>query len=337
MALTSAPCPGVMRFAARLSLLPLLALLVAATLAAHVAPARAAEPFTVSVAPASEPVAPGGTAVFRIRVEGQIAAPPSFNYDVEGGTLTGVASLDPTAANVAEGAVFVTRETAGAATLTVRFGGAVLATSSARFGVTGNVSVRVNLNAGPEAAARTWRYEVLSASGQVVATLTANTSGDAPATTVTATNLPYGYYTVRQVLGGDTRTTCSGGSFYEVQEPVSAQTTIELASAAASVTFTIAPCPGIPDLNVSIPIDTIAQPGTVGDADVEPGVTPVSEVRGTRQEGPGSPLPPVAGNTAPVGHPTGSNTTFILLLGALGLMAPGAGMLALVHHNRRRR
>lgn len=337
MARTSAPCPGVMRFAVRLLPLPFLVLLTVLALAASAVSASAAEPYTVSVSPTSEPVAPGATAVFRIRVEGQIAALPSFQYDVQGGTVTGVASLDPTAANVAEGAVFVTRESAGAATLSIRLGSTVLARGSVRFGATGSVNVNVNLQAGPEAAARTWRYEVLSASGQVVATLTANTSGDAPAQTVSAANLPYGFYTVRQVLGGDTRTSCSGGSFYEVQEPVSAETTIELASATASVDFTIAPCPGLPDIDVSIPIDTIASPGTVGDGDVEPGVTPVSEVRGTRQEGPGNPLPPVAGNAAPLSGSPPSSTTFILLLGAFGLMAPGAGMLALAHRNRCRR
>ena len=76
-----------MRFAVRLSPLPFLVLLTVLALAASAVSARAAEPYTVSVSPASEPVAPGATAVFRIRVEGQIAALPSFQYDVQGGTL----------------------------------------------------------------------------------------------------------------------------------------------------------------------------------------------------------------------------------------------------------
>lgn len=325
-----------MRFAARL-FLPSLALVLITSFVTLTPAAHAAEPFAVSVSAGNEPLQPGQTAVFRIRVEGQIASLPSFDYDVQGGTLTGVSSLDPTAANVAEGAVFVTRDSAGMATVSVRFGSAVLASGSARFGATGNLSVNVSLNAGPDAAARTWRYEVVSTSGQVVATLTANTSGDSPAATVTAANLPYGFYTVRQVLGGDTRTSCDGGSFYQVQAPVSAETTIELASASASVVFTIAPCPGIPDIDVSIPIDTIGGTGTVGDADVEPGLTPVSEVRGTRQEGPGNPLPPSAGNAQLSAPISDSTTMVILLLGAFGLMAPGAGMLVLAQRGRRRR
>ena len=74
-----------------------------------------------------------------------------------------------------------------------------------------------------------------------------------------------------------------------------------------------------------------------GDADVEPGVTPVSEVRGTRQEGPGNPLPPTAGN-AQISEPdASSNTMLFLLLGAFGLMAPGMGMLAVAYRNRRER
>lgn len=329
----SAPCPGAMRVAARLSALPLMTLLILGVAAAFGATARAAGPYTVTVSAATDPVAPGATAVFHVRVEGQTANLPSFAYDVTGGTVAGVASLDPTAANVAEGAVFVSRDSAGTATLNVRLGSTVLATSSVRFASLGSLNVRVTLNAGIDAAARTWRYEVVSASGQVVATLTANTSGDAPVSTVTATGLPFGFYTVRQVLGGDTRTACDGNAFYVVQAPVSAETTVELASAETSVAFTIAPCPGIPDLEVSIPIDTIAQPGTVGDADVEPGVTPISEVRGTRQEGPGEPLPPAAGNTMTA--PGSSMNTLLLLLGGLGLLAPGATLLVAAQRTRR--
>ncbi len=327
-----------MRFTARLSA-SLLAITVFAGVlgAARVAPAYAAEPYAVSIAAAKETQAPGETAVFRIRVDGQVGQLPTFDYDVQGGTLTGVASLDPTAANVAEGAIFVTRETAGTVTVNVRLGTSVLATGSARFAALGSVNVSVQLLAGTDAAARTWRYEVLAAGGQVVATLTANTSGDAPLNTVSVANLPYGFYTVRQVLGGDTRTACAAGAFYEVQSPNGAETTIELAAASAGVTFTIAPCPDIPDLGVSIPIDTIARPGAVGDADVLPGETPISEVRGTRQEGPGDPLPPAAGNALTAGQPATGSTMLILMLGAFALMIPGSAMLCLARGSRPRR
>ena len=89
-----------------------------------------------------------------VKVEGQTAALPSFQYDVEGGVLAAVTSLDPTAANVAEGAVFITRENEGTARLTVRFGGEVLATGQARFANMGKVTVNLTVDAGPNAAAR---------------------------------------------------------------------------------------------------------------------------------------------------------------------------------------
>ena len=78
--------------------------------------------------------------------------------------------------------------------------------------------------------------------------------------------------------------------------------------------FTIEPCAALPtDLSVLIPVDTIAPaPGFVGDADVFPGETPVSEVRGARDEGPGNPLPPRAGNSAPQARKP--RTPFLLLL-----------------------
>lgn len=301
-------------------------------------PAHAALPFTVTVTPAKDTVAPGATAVFRIRVDGQTATLPSFNFDVEGGTLAGISSLDPTAANVAEGAVFVTRDTAGLATLSVRLGGEVLATSQALFAQAGVVSVSVQLEADAAAAARTWRYEVVSASGLVVASLTANTSGDAPLHTVVTPELPYGFYTVRQVLGNDTRPACAAGVFYEVAAPVGAETTIELASAASSVRFVIRPCPSLPrDLAVIIPIDTLAPPaGILGEPDVLPGEAPISEVRGVRQPGPGEPLPPATGNTSAVDPASSAQSVLALVLGALAALSGGAATVATARNRPRR-
>ena len=287
--------------------------------------ASAAVPYSVSATPAESTVAVGGTAIFRVKVEGQTAALPSFQYDVEGGVLAAVTSLDPTAANVAEGAVFITRENEGTARLTVRFGGEVLATGQARFANMGKVTVNLTVDAGPNAAARTWRYEVLTPGGQVVAVLDANTSGDAPNSRVSTAALPYGFYTVRQVLGSDTRTACANGVFYEAVNP---ETTIELAANEATVPFVIRPCPSLPaDLGVVIPIDTIAPPGE----------TPISEVRGVRDEGPGAasatPLPPSTGNSARANSAT-HNTQLILIAGALAMLLPGAGLVAVAARRR---
>jgi hypothetical protein len=288
--------------------------------------AQAAVPFTVSVSPAKETVPVGELAVFNVKVEGQTASLPSFSFEVEGGAVAGVGSIDPTAANVAEGTVFVSRESEGTAKLTVRFGSEVLAAGQAKFARMGKVDVRVTLDAGPDAAARTWRYEVLTPGGQVVATLQANTSGDSPADLVSTADLPYGFYTVRQVLGNDTRTACAAGVFYRVTTPGSAETTIELAAGSASANFSIAPCPDLPtDLGVVIPIDTIAPGGVVGDADVLPGETPISEVRGTRQEGPDAPLPPATGNSV---SPAAHTPAYFFLLLVLGLAATATPVAA---------
>jgi hypothetical protein len=285
--------------------------------------AEAAASYAVSVSATSDPVSLGDLAIFRVRVEGQTASLPSFDFDVEGGRLAAVASIDPTAANIAEGTVFVTRETPGTAQLRVRLGNEVLATGQVRFAAMGKVNVRVSLDAGPDAAARTWRYEVVSATGSVVGSLTANTSGDSPVNMVTSGQLPYGQYTIRQVLGNDTRTACAAGTFYRV---AAAEAAIELSSPQATANFTIFPCPDLPaGISVQIPVDTIAPPaGVVGDADVFPGETPVSEVRGAREEGPGNVLPPSVGNTLAESDQASSAFTFLFVFGAVATLVPAA-------------
>lgn len=231
------------------------------------------------------------------------------DYDVHGGTLTGVVALNSTGSATAEGTVHVARNTAGAARLRVLLAGQPLASAEATFAPMGHVQVRVQLDAGIEAAARTWRFEVVNTSEQVVATLVAGTSGDAPVAIVSSAALPYGFYTVRQVLGSDTGVACTGRAFYEVVAPVSAATTLELAAASALAQFEIRPCAALPaDPQVNIPIDTLAPggfgPGVIGDAGVLPGVTPINDVRGAQQAG-DAPLPPRTGNSAP-GAPSGS-------------------------------
>lgn len=306
------------RTARLLSLLGILGALVLA-FADGRGSASAAVPYAVSATPAEATVAPGGTAVFRVKVEGQTANLPTFQYDVQGGELAAVTSLDPTAANVAEGAVFVTRDGEGVARLTISLGNEVLATGQVRFANMGTLTIELVVNAGPDAAARTWRYEVLTPGGQLVATLDANTSGDAPLSRVSTAALPYGFYTVRQVLGSDTRTSCAAGVFYEAVNP---ETTLELAANVAVARFEIRPCPSLPaNLGVDIPVDTI----------VPAGETPISEVRGAREEGPGAllnpPLAPAAGNTRD-SLDQANNTRTILFIAALLMLLPGAGLMA---------
>jgi len=195
-----------MTFPARILLIALLGSLAAGLYLSAFGPAAAAQSFAVTVAPKQNAFPTGADAAFSVRVEGQTTALPSFDYSIEGGSLSGVLPPNPVAANVAEGTVFVNRATPGTARLTVSFAGEVLATAEARFGAVGHLQVQATLDAGPDAAARTWRFEVVNTSGQVVGSLSLSTSGDAPTGSTSTAALPHGFYTVRQVLGGDTRT-----------------------------------------------------------------------------------------------------------------------------------
>ena len=203
----------------------------------------------------------------------------------------------------------------------------------------GAIAINLTLQAGPEAAARTWRFEVVNTSGLVVETLSVGTSGDRLAATVTTGAIPRGFYTVRQVLTNDTKATCDGGTFYEVTAPVGASTVVELAGSAVSVEFSIRPCAALPrNLDVNIPIDTLgpAGPGVIGDASVLP-ETPINEVRGARSEGPGEPLAPNTGNT--VAGPGEESILFPLLLtlGAIFTLTPPAAMATNAARQRSRR
>jgi hypothetical protein len=309
---------------ARILLLALLGSLAAGLYLSASGPAAAAQSFTVSLAPKQNAFPAGADAAFSVRVEGQTTALPSFDYSIEGGSLSGVLPPNPIAANVAEGTVFVNRATPGIARVTVSFAGEVLATAEARFGAVGLLQVQATLDAGPDAAARTWRYEVVNTSGQVVSTLSLSTSGDDPTGVASTAAIPHGSYTVRQVLGGDTRTSCAPGAFYAVTAPAGAATTVQLATETATVAFTIRPCPDLPaSLEVQIPVDTIAPGlggGVLGEADFLPGEEPINEVRGAREPGPGIPLPPGTGNTLS-GASSSSSISFLLLVIGAAVMA----------------
>lgn len=196
----------------------------------------------------------------------------------------------------------------------------------------GVISVQVTLQADKAAAARTWRFEVVNLSGTVVETLSAGASGDRLNSTVTTGAIPHGFYTVRQVLTNDTKASCADGAFYEVTAPVSASTVVELAGPVLSVPFVIRPCAALPkDLNVQVPIDTIARPvgGVIDDASVLPRPAVVDEVRGVRSGGPAAPLAPNTGTS--VAASRGARMSRILVsLGAVLASFSAAGMAVAV-------
>jgi hypothetical protein len=308
-------------------------LLTVASAAAHTS--QAAPLFTVAIAPAQSVAAVGSDGIFMVELTGASDSYPNLEYDVTGGQVTGVVALNATASGQAEGEVHVRRDTPGTATLTASFAGQVLATGDLRFAQLGAVSVTVSVDGGPDAAARTWLFEVTNTSGTVVDRMRVGTSGDEPTATMSSSLVPYGYYGVRQVLGNDTKLTCGAGAFYQVTAPVTAETTLQLADSNVTANFAIHVCAGTPALSVDIPVDPIqpaANAGTLGDA--YPGETPVNEVRGARQ--PGTPLPP---NTGTGLEPVAGNRSNdgLLFLGFMLLTVPTLGVASVAAVRVRRR
>ena len=173
---------------------------------------------------------------------------------------------------------------------------------------TGQLAVQVTLQAGPGAAARTWRFEVVTSAGAVAQTLSLGTSGDAPTSSEATSALPYGVYTVRQILGSDTKLVCDATSFYEVTAPAGAQIVVDLGSPRITVPFTVRPCAALPTkLKVQAPIDTAAPLPT-------PTPPTLDEVRGSRSERPAAPLAPSTGDSAGASPSSASANDASLLL-----------------------
>lgn len=327
-------------------LLAALAILALSVCALQTRTSRADQLFTVSLTPAASAVPAGSDGAVIVRLQSQQAAFPGLSFDADGGEITSIVPLNTTGAGTAEGTVYVHRDTPGNAHVTASFAGSVLAESNVRFEQMAALGVSITLDAGPNAAARTWHFEVLNPAGAVVASLSAGTSGDKPTATASA-DLPYGFYTVRQLLSNDTKLNCTAGAFYQVTAPVSGETTIELASSAANASFTVKPCGDLPAMSVSVPIDTVTTPvaGSAG-GDVPTGVTPVDEVRGVRQAGPGATTPMVIAKvstpSAPstgsgiASHDNTSSSPFALLAIVLGLAFVGTPVAAYaaIHLNR---
>lgn len=261
------------------------------------------------VPPASVPA--GMDAPLTVRAEGERAEGARLEYSVSGGSIAGVISLNAAGDGVAEATVYVHRDAPGEATLSVARDGVVVATGVARFAPYGQIVVSATLPAEAHASARTWRFEVVSDGGQVMETLSLGTSGAAPTGSATSSWLPYGQYTVRQIFGNDTRTSCAPGIFYAATSPAGAATGVGLRGLQSGVAFTLRACEDAPtSLGASIPIDVID------------GVSPIDEVRGIRWPGPGAPLPPAAG-TGTVDAAPGRTSDAAVLAGlALLLSAP---------------
>jgi hypothetical protein len=308
----------------------------ACALALLAAPSASAAPlFNVTLMPTALQFPAGGEGVLSVRFEGQSALLPGLQFDAQGGDIIAIELLNRIDATTAEGSVRVSRATPGDVRVTASFGGATLATGEARFVDLGSIDVTVTVAGDANAAARTWRYEVLNANGAVVDTVEVGTSGDALTAAKSTIGLPYGSYTVRQVLGNDTKLSCSAGdAFYAVTDPATGAVPVDLNAAAAPVRFAIAVCPGRPKLSFQAPIDVVQPSPQAGTTATEP---PINEVRGVRSAGPGAantPLPPQTGS-GPAGA-ANSLSPLLLLVSVMLLAAPTAYAGARLSVARRR-
>lgn len=290
------------------------AFVIATTLLAFgAASASASSMLTVSVI-SPRPVPAGFETTLTVRAEGDQPELADLDYVVSGGELLGVVSLNAVEPGVAEGNVHVRRETPGEVTLVVKSGGATVASGTAKFASYGQIEVSATLAADAHASARTWRFEVVNDSGAVIETLSLGTSGGTPTGTAASSWLPYGVYTVRQVLGNDTRTSCSAGAFYAVASPAGGAANLQLSARSVSAAFTIAPCESAPtSLGVNVPIDVIDT------------FVPIDEVLGARQAG--APLPPATGTGL---APDAGSTTPWMLAAALAMVVASMGTISLV-------
>lgn len=277
--------------------------------------ASASSVLTVSVI-SPRPVPAGFDTALTVRAEGDQPELAELEYVVSGGDVLGVISLNAVGAGVAEGNVYVRRDTPGEVTLVVRSAGVVVASGSAKFASYGQIQVSATLDADAHASARTWLFEVVDASGSVIDTISLGTSGGAPTGTADSAWLPYGAYTVRQVLGNDTRTSCGAGAFYAVSSPAGGASSVQLSARGVSAAFGIEPCEDAPaSLGVSIPVDVIGP------------FSPLDEVLGARQAG--APLPPATGTGLASQDKTSVNTWFFVLAAlAMALPAMAAGQRA---------
>jgi hypothetical protein len=274
-----------MRFRLSPRAISLVAGLAAAT--ALMTGAEAASPVIVSLIPTELAFAPGADAKVLIRVQADDPESIGLVVTVDNGMLSGIVAPNRVSPGVAEGMAFVRRETDGVATVRARVNGVEVASTLVTFaepvvggspafdpplpttqpdpgqGVdapsnqpastapAGVVAIQANLQAGRDSAARTWRFEVVDAAGNVVVISAFPLSGDAPSV-LKLSDVPDGTYTVRPVLGQDAGYSCVAGKLFEITAPVRV-----VVPGRAEARFTIVPCPAATNPS---PQPTIAEP-----------------------------------------------------------------------------
>jgi hypothetical protein len=268
---------------------------------------RAQSQLAISVAPVDAPIGVGEEAPFVVRVSGADAAALDIRYEVEGGVLVGLLAPAQVGPETFEAVAYVRRDTPGVVTLRVSAGG-VTASASVEAILAGRIRIQLTVHDVVQGASRSWPFEVVDAAGVVVARVNVAASGGFPGTSDTIL-LPYGTYTVRQVLGVDTGLSCSEGRFFAVRQPPGGMATVSVFGPRSVTEFAVDVCPFVAPPSVS------------------PTPTPVEAVAGERTPGPAmTPLPPAAGTGLERAPRTSSGLAFLLV--GVGLAAGGGTLLA---------
>lgn len=276
-----------------------LALIGALSLLSTISLASAsADDASVELTPSAATFAAGADAMFHVTLSGDTDI-YSLDYVAEGGTVSGALALNELGDGRLAGSVFVRRDAPGSATLIASHEGMEVARSTAAFVEGAPVTVEVTLQAGPDAAARTWFFDILDASGTERAFVQVSTSGDRPTFAVASQSLPFGDYTVRPGLNKDIAGDCSGSAFFALTPAEGASVTVS--SGGASVAFAVRTCAS----------ESVPQGGDAGEA--------------AASQGQGDPLPPSTGNGSqetPQLREWQANQLARLLLGIAGATVP---------------
>lgn len=105
--------------------------------------------------------------------------------------------------------------------------------------VNGRVAVSVALEAPPDAAARTWRFELVDASGDVASSISIPLSGEAPRAVAAIEDVPSGDYVLRPVFSSDLGSDCASGAHYRVNSEAAP---VPVRPSGAGASFTISVC-----------------------------------------------------------------------------------------------
>lgn len=103
----------------------------------------------------------------------------------------------------------------------------------------GRIAVSVALDAPVDAAARTWRFELVDENGGVTSSVSIPLSGEAPRAIAAIDDVPAGDYVLRPVFSSDLGSDCATGAHYRVSSEAAS---VPVRPSGAGASFTISLC-----------------------------------------------------------------------------------------------